>query len=190
MGAAAVIGGTVVAAGVSAYASSQSAKSQSKAAQSAADASTASSMYSADLQKEMYDLSRQDMWDQYNTAREDTAPYREAGVNALGQITANTNGLDSTFLKGYEAPVFNFDTAVDPSYSFRFNEGLKGLQSAYANTGNFLSGSALKGVTNYGQNAASREYQNAFNRYLQQNQQDYNIYSNNQTNAFNKLAVS
>jgi hypothetical protein len=189
MGAAALVGGTVMAAGVGAYASNKSAKAQSSAAQAAADASTAASVYSADMQKEMYDLSRKDMWDMYNTARDDSAPYREAGKNALGQITDNSNGLNSFFLKGYDAPEFNFDTSVDPSYNFRFNEGLKATQNAYASKGGFLSGSALKGITDYGQQSASQEYNNAFNRYLNQNQQDYNIYTSNQNNAFNKLAT-
>ena len=45
------------------------------------------------------------------------------------------------------------------------SEGLKGLERSAAARGGLLSGSALKGITRYGQGLASDEYQNAFNRY-------------------------
>jgi hypothetical protein len=54
---------------------------------------------------------------------------------------------------------------ADPGYAFRMSEGMKGLERSAAARGGLLSGSALKGIQRYGQDLASQEYQNAFNRY-------------------------
>jgi len=42
---------------------------------------------------------------------------------------------------------------------------MKGLQNSAAAKGLLSSGSTLKGITDYGQNMASQEYGNAYNRY-------------------------
>ena len=54
---------------------------------------------------------------------------------------------------------------LDPGYGFRFNEGMKALNATAAARGGSISGNAMKGAIDYGQNAASQEYTNAFNRY-------------------------
>lgn len=54
---------------------------------------------------------------------------------------------------------------ADPGYAFRQSEGMKALERSAAARGNLLSGSTLKGVQRFGQDLASQEYQNAFNRY-------------------------
>jgi hypothetical protein len=53
----------------------------------------------------------------------------------------------------------------DPGYAFRQSEGMKALERSAAARGNLLSGSTLKGVQRFGQDLASQEYQNAFNRF-------------------------
>jgi hypothetical protein len=58
-----------------------------------------------------------------------------------------------------------FAKGQDPGYQFRLSEGMKALESSSAARGNLLSGSTLKGIQRYGQDMASQEYQNAFNRY-------------------------
>jgi hypothetical protein len=45
------------------------------------------------------------------------------------------------------------------------SEGLKALDRTAASRGGMLSGAALRGATRYGQDMASQEYQNAYNRY-------------------------
>lgn len=57
------------------------------------------------------------------------------------------------------------DFQADPGYAFRLSEGLKALEGRAAARGGLLSGNTLLGITDYGQNAASQEYTNAFNRY-------------------------
>ena len=53
----------------------------------------------------------------------------------------------------------------DPGYAFRQSEGMKALERSAAARGNLMSGSTLKGIQRFGQDLASQEYQNAFNRY-------------------------
>lgn len=71
----------------------------------------------------------------------------------------------------FTPPTFTAPTAVtmqnDPGYQFRLNEGLKALQASAAARGVLNSGGTLKGIEDYGQNYASQEYGNVFNRALQ-----------------------
>ena len=53
----------------------------------------------------------------------------------------------------------------DPGYGFRMKEGLKAVDAQAAARGGLISGAALKASQRFGQDMASQEYQNAFNRY-------------------------
>ena len=57
------------------------------------------------------------------------------------------------------------DFTEDPGYAFRQSEGLKALDRSASARGGLLSGGALKGIQRFGQDLASQEYGNAFNRY-------------------------
>ena len=57
------------------------------------------------------------------------------------------------------------DFQTDPGYNFRLSEGLKALDRQAAARGGMMSGAALKAAGRYGQEAASQEYGNAFNRF-------------------------
>ncbi len=59
----------------------------------------------------------------------------------------------------------NFQT--DPSYQWRLSQGLTALDRGAAARGTLLTGGTLKASQDYGQNAASQEYGNAYNRALQ-----------------------
>jgi len=83
------------------------------------------------------------------------APFREAGVNALNKL------IPLTDYKNFGMSEFQ----ADPGYSFRMSEGMKGLERSAAARGGLLSGGTLKGIQRFGQDMASQEYQNAFNRY-------------------------
>jgi hypothetical protein len=60
---------------------------------------------------------------------------------------------------------------ADPGYQFRMSEGMKALERSAASRGILQSGQTLKNITRFGQDAASQEYQNAFQRYLRERQQ-------------------
>jgi hypothetical protein len=57
------------------------------------------------------------------------------------------------------------DFEADPGYAFRLSEGMKALDASAASRGGLLSGNTLRGAIKYGQDSASQEYTNAFNRY-------------------------
>jgi hypothetical protein len=58
-----------------------------------------------------------------------------------------------------------FAKGIDPGYQFRLKEGMQGLERSAAARGGLLSGGTLKGIQRYGQDMASQEFTNAFNRY-------------------------
>ena len=141
---------------------SESADVQSEAAKQAAQTSSSASQYATDVQKQMFEAQRADL-----------EPWRKAGVNALAQMTAGTMPGGE-----YMRPFSAADFQADPGYQFRLSEGLKALERSAAARGGLLSGSTLKGISRYGQDLASQEYQNAFNRY-----------QTNQAMPFNRLAA-
>jgi hypothetical protein len=53
---------------------------------------------------------------------------------------------------------------MDPGYNFRLGEGMKTLERNAAARGGLISGGALKAATRYGQDYASNEFGNAYNR--------------------------
>lgn len=82
-------------------------------------------------------------------------PWRKAGEEALNKL------IPLTDYKNFSMSDFQ----ADPGYAFRMSEGMKGLERSAAARGGLLSGAAMKGIQRYGQDLASQEYQNAFNRY-------------------------
>lgn len=116
----------------------------SNAAGKAADTQAAASDRAAQLQKEMFDKQV-----------ELQAPWRQAGERALTKLEAASD---------YTPFSYNAFTA-DPGYAFRLAEGQKALERSAAARGGLISGAALKAAERYGQNVASDEYTNAFNRY-------------------------
>jgi len=80
---------------------------------------------------------------------------------------------DLSWLK--DAPKFEFAdfTApgaegmfADPGYQFRLDQGRKALEQSAAGRGTLRTGGTLKDILSYGQNMASQEYGNVYNRAL------------------------
>ena len=68
-------------------------------------------------------------------------------------------------------------------------EGLKALDRTAAARGGLISGGALKAASRYGQDMASQEYQNAFNRYNQNRTYNSGLFNTNrayQTGQYNQ----
>ncbi len=99
-------------------------------------------------------------------------PFRQGGLTAQDQIMQLLGiGGDKT-AAGYGSLAKSFDELYggdkfqqDPGYAFRQAEGMKALERSAAARGNLMSGSTLKGIQRFGQDLASQEYQNAFNRF-------------------------
>jgi len=135
---------------------------------------------------------------QWNTAQAQMAPYYQAGVAAIPEMqkVAMTAGqIDPTQASGYN-PIttltspgqFQFNTTgsmADPSYAWRLNQGLDAVNASAAAKGGYFSGNTGKALLDYGQGAASQEYQNQFNRWNQMfsnymNQEGFNANLYNQ----------
>lgn len=98
----------------------------------------------------------------YDTARAGiVAPDREKFRLTSGDVNDPNFGKYATA----EYTPEMFAKGIDPGYQFRLKEGMQGLERSAASRGGLLSGATLKGIQRYGQDMASTEYQNAFNRY-------------------------
>ena len=97
------------------------------------------------------------------------APFREAGLagqNRLLELLGIGGTAGAPDYGKYATAEFGADKfKADPSYAFRMSEGMKALERSAAARGGLMSGATLKGIQRYGQDLASTEYQNAFNRY-------------------------
>ena len=104
----------------------------------------------------------------FDIQNEQQRPYREAGYSALSDIAGMKPYLTKQF--GQE----DFQAGIDPSYNFRFQQGNLATTNALNRAGGLVGGNALQGLTDYGQGAASTEFQNAFNRFQGQRTNIYN----------------
>lgn len=87
---------------------------------------------------------------QYDQTRADFAPYREAGSQAIGSLSAMLQ-------PGY-------DHTTSPGYQFRFNEGQRAVEGSAASRGMLMSGGTLKDLTRFGQGIAAQDFNDQFNR--------------------------
>ena len=142
-------------------------------------ATVAGSMYSskqaskaAKTQAASADRASQIQQENFEQTREDLMPYKQAGDTALGQLMGQMTP-DGYFNQTYTGQ----DIYSDPSYQFRLQQGQDAIQSSAAAQGGLLSGATLKALQNYGQESASQEYSNAYNRF-----------NADQTNRYNRLS--
>jgi hypothetical protein len=153
-----VAGAVVATAAVGAYTSSQASKAQQSAANRATDVAAQTAADQAQVQREIFEKQT-----------ELQAPFREAGLKGQNRLmellgiggTAGAPGYGKYATAEFGADKFQ----ADPGYAFRMSEGMKALERSAAARGGLLSGATLKGTQRFGQDLASQEYQNAFNRY-------------------------
>ena len=153
MVAAAMVGAAAVGAAGSAYASKKSS--------SAAKTQAASADRASQIQQENFEQTRKDLM-----------PYKQAGDTSLSQLMGQMTP-DGYFNQTYTGQ----DIYSDPSYQFRLQQGQDAIQSSAAAKGGLLTGATLKALQNYGQESASQEYSNAYNRF-----------NADQTNRYNRLS--
>jgi len=145
--AAAILGAGVLGAAGSAYAANRASRAQQQAARQGIDAQERMFERQVQLQE----------------------PFRQAGLGAQNQLLTLLGlpggAAGSAEYGSLTRPFSETDFQADPGYAFRMSEGMKALERSAAARGGLLSGSTLKGTTRFGQDLASQEYQNAFNRY-------------------------
>jgi hypothetical protein len=154
-GVATAIAGTAVLGYVS---SQQASRAQQSAASQATDVAAQTAADQVALQREIFEKQT-----------ELQKPFREAGLagqNRLMELLGIGGTKGAPGYGRYATAEFGADKfQADPGYAFRMSEGMKALERSAAARGGLLSGATLKGTQRFGQDLASQEYQNAFNRY-------------------------
>lgn len=138
--------GSVISGGAGLLGAGLQANAAREAAQGIADANLSSNQLMARMNEQ-------------NRARQE--PFYQAG---LGALPAYTQGV----MPGGNLvrPFAESDFKADPGYGFRIKEGMQALDRSAAARGGLLSGATLKGAERFGQDIASNEYNNAYNRYV------------------------
>lgn len=129
---------------------------QSSAAKRAARVQQQSADRATELQRQMFERQT-----------ELAEPFRQAGITSQNEMLRLLGLSGDASSAGYGSigkPFTMTDMEMDPGYGFRLNEGLKALDRTAAARGGLMSGAALKAAGRYGQEMASGEYMNAFNR--------------------------
>lgn len=162
----AVVGGAVV----GAYSANKSSKAQAKSAKQGVEA-----------EKEMADANIAFQREMAKQQREDFAPWRDVGQQALQQIW---RGVQTGAFDPGKFDPSQIDLEADPGYQFRMQQGQEALDSSAAARGRLLSGAQQKALTQYGQDMGSQEYANAYARYANEyameadrKRQNFNILS-------------
>jgi len=133
----------------------------------------------------------------FNRQNELQEPFRQAGISGQNRYMELMGLGGNTGAEGYGRYARDFgmsDFQQDPGYQFRLSEGMKALDRQAAARGGLISGGALKAAGRYGQDYASGEFQNAYNRYRQNRLDQLNAYGalsgtgQNATNAMTNAA--
>jgi hypothetical protein len=132
---------------------------QGQAAKDAAGQIAGGSRYAADINKQMFDITNENL-----------RPYREAGTTTLKDLLTRMPELT----RGYTAA--DFAQGIDPGYQFRLAQGQKAFENQANRGGGLIGGNVMQGMQDYTQGQASQEFGNAFARN-----------ASTQTNIFNRL---
>lgn len=90
---------------------------------------------------------------QFDLMREDSQPFRTAGVNALTRLTSEM-----------DRPVTSADVMSDPGYQFGLDQGQQAIDRKIAAMGGRVSGAAIKAAGRFGVGAATAGYGAAYQR--------------------------
>jgi uncharacterized protein with NAD-binding domain and iron-sulfur cluster len=172
--------GTVAAAGIGAGTAIYSANKQSDAAKQAATVQETDQQQALDFQKQ-----------QWATQQKQQAPFLRAGtgaVNTLSNLTKTPGqGLLAPYTQTFTPPTPG-QVQSEPGYEFTQQQGLDAINKAASATGNVFSGNTLTAASQFNTGLADTYYNNAYNRALQTFGTNYNVWTNNQANEYNRLA--
>lgn len=213
VGGASLIGG-LTSAVIGSNAANNAASTQSNAAITAANIQSQSAAQALQFQRDQFNTSQNNIapWLQTGSGALANLSYL-LGINPQGNVpgTGTTqftgpNGQNTVTTPGVplsstvnpnigafgslaKSPDFVAPTAAteqnDPGYQFRLAQGMKALEGSAAAKGNLITGGTAKAEQQFGQDYASNEYGNVYNRALQ----SYNLGLTNSTNEFNKFAA-
>lgn len=94
------------------------------------------------------------------------APYSQFGEQALNQLAIQMGLRPGAGAGSLMRQPTMQELQMDPGYAFRMAEGQRAMDRTAAAAAGLQSGSALKAAQRYGQDMASQEYGNAYNRFM------------------------
>lgn len=122
------------------------------------------------------DQAQKDLLKANQAAQAQIAPYTASGAAANSKLSEllGTGGDASAADSGSLIKPFTPDDLTqDPGYQFNLQQGNQALDRQAAAKGSYFSGAALKDAQTFGQGLADNTYNNAFSRYLTQNNDTY-----------------
>lgn len=140
----------------------------SDASRSAANTQADAANHAADLQQQNLAQTRESLQPFVNTGYDAQGSLR----NLLGLGAPTDSGTYGSLMKPFDAAAFQ--QWKDPGYDFQLQQGQQALQNSQAAQNGVLSGGALKDLIGFNQGMANNAYQNAFGRYMSQNDATYN----------------
>lgn len=126
----------------------------------------------------------------YGAAQDLLNPYLAGSADAYGRLQtglAPGGAFGQSYPGAFNPNTFQFQ--ADPGYQFRLNEGEGAIHRAAAAGGKALSGATLRDLARFGQNLATGEYQNAYQRALANDQRTENRFYQDQANRYGRLAA-
>lgn len=114
----------------------------------------------------------------YNKATQQYEPYIESGERGLAGYEDRITNLTAPDYE-YKQKAFDLTNWQDPGYKFRIDQANQAINAAAAKAGYNLSPGVSKALQTRGQDLASQEYQNSFNRYQTQEQMNKKIADDN-----------
>lgn len=131
----------------------------------------------ADAQRQAAQQATAAQLQMFNTTQQNLAPFRNLGESSGNMLGAALPSLTTPFAQAFGGPSGDLQTALEntPGYKFTLGQGLKSVQNSYAAQGLGSSGSALRGAADYATGLADTTYGNQFSRYLQEQNQRYNL---------------
>lgn len=134
----------------------------------------ASSILGARKQKKAIARARREQQAAERAAQARFQPYAQAGEYGTQQIQ---EGLSTGTLGGSFVPT---DLAGDPGYQFRLSQAEQAQDRLAAARGGLFSGRAIKAREELAQGLAAQEYDDAYQRWLQEQQNRYGMLSGQQ----------
>lgn len=137
----------------------------SSAASSAANTEANASNQASAVEQSMFDKTQ---------ANEQ--PFLTAGGNALTALQSGLGlgpGTGNTGTGSLNAPFTLADYQTSPGYQFQMQQGENAVLNNKSALGGVNSGNTLKALTSFGQGVANQDYWNAYNAYVNQQNQKF-----------------
>lgn len=155
---------------IGAVASIAGAAISSSGAQSAADTQAQASQNASNAQLQMFNQTQQNL-----------QPFIQSGQNALPALQSQLGiGQGGSFNPNAPlmAPFSASQYQQSPGYGFQMQQGIDAIQNSAAARGGIHGGNTLKSLDQFGQGLANSDYQQAYQNYVNRQQQQYGMLNN------------